>query len=251
MTSHPATVNSLANVHLDTASALSPQVYSILRAFIVKGEFKPGQRLSDLELAKSLDISRQPVREAFMRLQTEDLLDVRPQRGTFVKRISVSAVLDARFVREAIEADIVRLVAESPDVAVVRGLNELLTAQRKVLRLPPEHFMKLDDEFHRMLADAAGRSNAWRFIDDVKTQMDRVRYLSFNHFHIEKLIRQHTGIVKAIGAGQAGKAADNMRQHLRGILESIHLITVEFPDFFTQEATGFPGLAKTNTLEKN
>lgn len=234
---------------IDLASALSPQVYQLLKDGIVRADMQPGQRLSDMELAKSLDISRQPVREAFMRLQAEDLLDVRPQRGTFVKRISVAAVLDARFVREAIEADIVRVVAESAEYPVIKELKALLTAQRKLVKEPPAQFMKLDDQFHRTLSEAAGRPYAWRVIEDVKTQMDRVRFLSFNHFHIKRLIRQHSDIVTAIANGRPVDAVEHMRQHLRGILESINLIAAEFPDFFTREHTEFPDRPVDHTLE--
>ncbi len=235
---------------IDPTSALSPQVYQMLKEAIVRADLQPGQRLSDIEMAKTLDISRQPVREAFMRLQAEDLLDVRPQRGTFVKRISVPAVLDARFVREAIEADIVRVVAESAENPVIKELKALLTAQRKLLKEPPAQFMKLDDQFHRTLAEAAGRPNAWRVIEDVKTQMDRVRFLSFNHFHMERLIRQHSDIVTAIANGRPVEAIEKMRHHLRGILESINLIAAEFPDFFTREHTESPVRPVDNTLEK-
>lgn len=235
---------------IDPTSALSPQVYLILKEAIVRAELQPGQRLSDIEIANTLDISRQPIREAFMRLQAEDLLDVRPQRGTFIKRISVPAVLDARFVREAIEADIVRVVAELAENSVIKELKSLLTAQRKLLKEPPAQFMRLDDQFHRTLAEAAGRPYAWRVIEDVKTQMDRVRFLSFNHFHIERLIRQHSDIVTAIANGRPVDAVEQMRQHLRGILESIDLIAAEFPDFFTREHTESPDHSIDHTLEK-
>lgn len=229
---------------LDPNTALSPQVYQLLKLAIVRSEVKPGERLSDVELAKGLEISRQPIRDAFSRLQNEDLLVVWPQRGTFVKRISVQAVIDARFVREAIEADIVRLLAHDPQPALVTELKSLLTAQRKVMRKPPVAFMKLDDEFHRTLAEGAGKANAWHVIDSVKTQMDRVRFLSFNYFHVERLIREHSNIVTNISEGHVSASVKQMRQHLRGILDSIHHIAIEFPDFFTQADIQSPDLPK-------
>jgi len=219
-------------VTIEQGLPLSPQVYHVLKQAIVCAELPPGSRVSDIELAKQLETSRQPIREAILRLQTEDLLDVRPQRGTFVKRISVSAILDARFVREAIEADIVCLLAEQADSAVVRELEQQLDAQRRTLQSAPQQFMKLDDEFHRTLAEGAGKPYAWRVIESVKTQMDRVRYLSFNHFHVERLIRQHSQVVEAIADGRSVEAMEHMRLHLRGILESIYEIAGEYPDYF-------------------
>ncbi|MGQ7843475.1 GntR family transcriptional regulator [Granulosicoccus sp. 3-233] len=213
---------------------LSAQVYRILKQAIVCAELPPGERLSDIDLARELEISRQPIREAFLRLQTDDLLDVRPQRGTYVKRISVTAVKDARFVREAIEADIVTLLAQEADAAVVRELEQQLAAQRGVLQSAPQQFMKLDDEFHRTLAEGAGKPYAWRVIEGVKTQMDRVRFLSFNHYHVERLIHQHALVVEAIANGRSVEAMETMRMHLRGILDSIHEIAGEYPAYFEE-----------------
>jgi GntR family transcriptional regulator, rspAB operon transcriptional repressor len=76
------------------------------------------------------------VREAFIKLAEEGLLEVRPQRGSYVRRISVQAVLDARFVREAIEADVVRRAAETVDAAGMDQLDAHIAAQRA---LAPMH----------------------------------------------------------------------------------------------------------------
>lgn len=217
---------------IEPGISLGTQVYQLLKQAIVSVELPPGQRLSDMELARELDTSRQPVREAFLRLQAEDLLDVRPQRGTFVQRISIDAVLDARFVREAIEADIVCLLCEKADSTVIHELETQLRAQRQVPKSAPQQFMKLDDEFHRTLAEAAGKPYAWRVIEGVKTQMDRVRFLSVNHFHMEHLIMQHSQIVDAIAGARSQEAGEYMRQHLRGIQDSIHVIAREHPEYF-------------------
>ena len=82
------------------------QMHALLRRRIVTGDLRPGMRLSEQDIADQYDLSRQPVREAFIRLAAEGLLEVRPQRGTFVTRINMDWVLDTRFIREATEADI-------------------------------------------------------------------------------------------------------------------------------------------------
>lgn len=73
---------------LSVAEAVGPQVYRILREQIIQAELMPGERISEAEIAKSLSVSRQPVREAFIKLRELGLLEIRPQRGTFVHRIS-------------------------------------------------------------------------------------------------------------------------------------------------------------------
>jgi DNA-binding GntR family transcriptional regulator len=172
------------------------------------------------------------VREAFIKLAGEGLVAVLPQRGTIITRIGYSAVLDARFLREAIEADIVSILATEPDPAVIRDLRAQLKAQAAVVRTDPLEFIGLDDRFHRTLADAAGKVGAWRMIEGLKSQMDRVRFLSLGHFPIRKLIEQHTGIVDRIESGDLRGANAAIRGHLREVLSDLPQILGANPGFF-------------------
>ena len=79
--------------------SIGNQLHRLLRASIIEGQLLPGQIISEIEMSKRFSISRQPVREAFIKLAEESLVEVRPQRGTYVRRISVPAVMTARFVR--------------------------------------------------------------------------------------------------------------------------------------------------------
>ena len=83
--------------------SMGAQLHRILRTAIIRGELVPGQAISEIEMSKRFSISRQPVREAFIKLGEERLIEVMPQRGTYVRKISVKEVLDARHLREIIE----------------------------------------------------------------------------------------------------------------------------------------------------
>lgn len=153
-------------VTLSDAKAVGPQVYQILRHRIISGDLLPGARLSETEIASAYEISRQPVREAFIRLTGENLVTVRPQRGTFVTRISVPSVLAARFIREAAEVDIVRLVARDITTADLDPVMANLADQKAAMeRKDGAEFVALDDMFHRLLADISGQLAAWDFLD--------------------------------------------------------------------------------------
>ncbi len=217
---------------VDLTTTVGPQLMRVLRARIINNDLTPGTRLSEADVAASFGVSRQPVRETFIKLAEEGLVEVRPQRGTFVRKISTGAVMDARFVREAIEADIVKLVAENSDAAIVAALTRLLDAQRSVALNDPRSFVPLDDAFHRTLAEAAGKANAWRVIEGTKSQMDRVRQLSTVQFPMARLIDQHAAIVKAIAAQNPAAAETAMRNHLRAILLDLPLIRQSLPEYF-------------------
>lgn len=217
---------------LEQAAPVGPQLFRKLRTRIIRNDLEPGSRISESEIAAQYTVSRQPVREAFIKLAEEGLLEVRPQRGTYVRKIATSAVMDARFVREAIEADIVKHLAEIPDRGLEKELRVQLREQRKVTGRDPNRFIELDERFHRTLAEAAGKSYAWNVVEGVKAQMDRVRHLSVQRFPMEKLVKQHSAIVDAIAAGDMQAAEAAMRGHLREILNDLPEIARSRPEFF-------------------
>jgi len=219
---------------LEQAAPVRPQVYRILRQRIIAGDFAPGVRISESEIALSCSVSRQPVREAFIKLAEEGLVEVRPQRGTYVSKISNSAVMDARFVREAIESDVVKLLAEMKDPALISELRDQLVKQRDAMDLDPGVFMELDEKFHQTLAEGAGKAYAWHVLEGLKSQMDRVRHLSARQFPVAKLFDQHTAIVDAIALGNVVAAEQALRLHLREILSDLPAIVAGMPEHFNE-----------------
>jgi GntR family transcriptional regulator, rspAB operon transcriptional repressor len=219
---------------IDHAAAVAPQIYQSIRSRIVSAELQPGAPLSEAEVAAEYRVSRQPVREAFIRLAMVGLVQVRPQRGTFVSAITERAVLDARFVREAIEVEIVRLVASAATEDLVAELRLQIDRQRAVGPTDAPAFLRLDERFHRTLAEAADKHYAWTVIEEVKAQMDRVRHLSFHPLHIDRLIDQHGGIVEAIAARDPDAAERVMRTHLREIIGSLADLVAERPELFAR-----------------
>ncbi len=218
---------------LETQRLVGPQLFRLLRERIVRGELAPGSRLSEAEIALAHGISRQPVREAFIKLAEAGLIDVRPQRGSYVSRIDVGAVIAAQFVREAVEADIVRRVVPAATPAALGDLDAMLDAQAEAADIEdPRPFIASDEAFHRRLADIAGQGGGWIFLQPLKTQMDRVRHLSARTFPRRALVRQHREIVAAIRAGDPNLAEDRMRHHLRRILEDLPAVAAALPDYF-------------------
>lgn len=213
--------------------SMGAQLHRILRTAIIRGELTPGQTISEIETSKRFAISRQPVREAFIKLGEERLIEVLPQRGTYVRKISVKEVLDARHLREVIELSIVREVAGQHDASLIATLRRILRAQEKIKPGDSRGFLALDEEFHRTLALHAGRDYAWRVTESIKAQMDRVRFLAFDFATPKpRLVAEHAAIVDAIEAGDADLAAQRMQSHLREILASLPLIAARYPEHF-------------------
>lgn len=215
-------------------ATISYRVYSALRQAIVRAQFKPGHLLSEAEIARQLGVSRQPVREAFIKLSEVGLVEIRPQRGTLVLLISLKEVENARFIRDAIEVAVARRAAQmatADDIATLRALVEQQVAASEAS--DQAHFLSLDDRFHRQIARIVDCENAWRVAEDLKVQMDRVRFLSLAKATPTKvIIDQHRAIVDAIesGSGEAAEAA--MRLHLSEMLNSLPGIAEAHAEFF-------------------
>ena len=109
------------------AGSIAEQVFRTLRSSIVTMRLTPATALSEQDIAGRLKVSRQPVREAFIKLSEIGLVRVLPQRGTFVVKISAKAVTDARFVREAVECAIARRASEGIGKAAMDDLRAILS----------------------------------------------------------------------------------------------------------------------------
>ena len=216
-------------------AAISPQIYERLRRAIAPLELAPSESVSEKDLAQKLGVSRTPVREALIRLADEGLIDVLPQRGTFVAPIRLQDVEDAQFIREALEVAVVRRLTGHMNAAFHSAARENLRAQEEAVR-NGDHvlFLELDEAFHRTLCEAAGLGRSWRVIQTVKLQMDRVRFLSLPQAgHLRTLMNQHRASLGAVSEGEVDHAIAQMTAHLQLILRTVKKLGSERPELFT------------------
>ena len=231
----PATSRDVVPVDLhERRRGASGTVFAWLRQEILSGRMRPGQALSENEIAQRLGVSRTPVREAIIRLESEGLLAVRPQVGTTVAPIDVDAVADVQFLREAIECRTVALAAQRVTTADAKDLRAQLKAQARVAtRGDHAAFVPLDDRLHQKLVAMAGRPRVWRAVEDAKAQLDRVRFLSLEDpAWLATIHRQHEEIVDRVIAGDAVGAVAAMEHHLRAVFASIATIAASSPEYF-------------------
>ncbi|MFS8035381.1 GntR family transcriptional regulator [Xanthobacter sp. AM11] len=205
-----------------------------LRQAIISLQLAPGTRLSEQEIAARYGVSRQPVREALIGLARTRLVEIQPQRGTVVVKISVRKMMQARFVREAIECAVARRAAASFDPAARLRIADLLDLQEKVaLRGDHAAFQHYDELFHVALCEGAGCPMAWEAISDIKAHMDRACHLTlFGADTMAALVDQHRAIIAAVDAADGEVAAEAMRRHLSEILRALPTVEAEHPDLF-------------------
>src|ERR1700741_4440135 len=116
---------------LDRDRQAAPQVFERLRGMIIELELPPGSPLSRAALAEQFGVSSTPIRDALMRLEEEGLVEVFPQYATVVSRIDVHRAQQAHFLRQALELEIVRLLALQPDASFDAELRTAIARQQQ------------------------------------------------------------------------------------------------------------------------
>lgn len=220
---------------IDLARPAGPQVESVLREMILGLDLEPGARLSENELARFFNVSRTPVREAISALAGEQLVEVRPQRGTYVARISPQAVRESQFIREALEIAAVRSAAEDMTEDELEACFEAMELQKKAAEDDnSKAFHEADILFHHRIASVAGFPRVSELAARERAHTDRLRLLSMStRPPYQRLIDQHGDILLALHDRDADAATRAMENHLREILRAIPDAVFAHPAYFT------------------
>ena len=178
----------------------SSRIYNELRSELVTMRRRPGEAVSESEIALSYGVSRTPVREAILKLSDEGLLDVFPQSGIFVSRIPLAALPEAIIIRKALEETTARLAAERATTSQVLQLRSIVERQREAdVAGDRVAFHHADELFHATIADVAGHPGIWTLILHVKVHVDRYRQLTLPVTgRMTQVIAEHEPILAAI-----------------------------------------------------
>src|SRR6202012_2323250 len=140
-----------------------------LRAELVALERRPGEPISETEIALRYGVSRTPVREAILKLADEGLIEIFPQSGIFVSRIPLAALPEAIIIRKALEETTARLAAERATSSQILALHAILERQREAdIVGNRDAFHQADEAFHGAIAEVAQYPGIWALILQVK-----------------------------------------------------------------------------------
>lgn len=238
-TTPPDPLAALRVAALDPARPVAEQIHAGLKAAILRGHLPPGCLLSETEVGQRFGASRTPVRDAFTRLREDALIVTWPSRGSYVAAISERAILQAQFLREALEVAFVARLCETGLRHDTRAqLDENLRAQARAAATgDSDAFQSLDDAFHAALARATGFDRAETLLIREKSALDRLRMLPLTDgAHIARLLDQHDAILAAILSRDTQAAATAMRGHLRVVLTTLADLKARHADLFEDVA---------------
>ena len=196
--------------------SLADRAYKEIKFRIITCRYRPGDVLSEAEIADSLKIGRTPVHEAVQRLVMDGLLNVLPRKGIMVRPITIDEAIEIVDVRLVTECFCARLAAERADQADLEQLDEILKSSERVMaRRDVEQLMLLDRDFHDTLARAAGNAVLADVLRNLHEHSLRFWFISLRDpEHQKKILAQHRAIVDALKSRNVEAADAAMREHI-------------------------------------
>lgn len=225
----------LRDVEPIARTSVTDQVFETLYQKVLSLDLPPGTKLSELDVARQLGVSRQPVRDAFFRLSKLGFLQIQPQRATTVTRISAEMVGRARFIRTAIEVAVVREACRLLTDADLAELDRILEAQQTAIEAGDKTgFHNLDDGFHQRLCEMIGHGHAYEIIREAKAHTDRLRLMSLA-YAASLAHSDHCEILRCIRARDPDAAAAWITTHLGRIEDTLARVRAENHSWFVEE----------------
>ncbi|WP_414594222.1 GntR family transcriptional regulator [Ancylobacter sp. G4_0304] len=198
------------------------RAYNRLVSLIFGGTLEEGAPLSERKLAEQLGIGRMPVREALHQLEQEGVVEVKPARGTFVKRVAPEDLAEIYRVREVLECLAAELAAGGEASPALQACG----IRMRTMATDPTAFtaVEIDDagtEFHDLLMQAAGNAALAETVRLLRLRFRLAFHLPryFSHENVYSTLADHIEILDAVIARKPRLAVKQMRAHLRRGLE--------------------------------
>ncbi|MFP4482822.1 MAG: GntR family transcriptional regulator [Thermovirgaceae bacterium] len=203
-------------------------VYEKIKEAIVEGLIKPGERLSEVELADKLAVSRTPVREAIRQLAQTGLVTLEPRRGAYVALPTVKDASDLYELRAHLEVLAVRLAAKSPPMSLLEKYRALFSSMNE--ETGTGEYLNEDRRFHAMLYEASKNKYLDTMLKNISDLINLCRHYSVEGLSLTTLADDHVKIIDALRGKNAEKAEHFMRIHLERSREGLLQYLRNHPD---------------------
>jgi DNA-binding GntR family transcriptional regulator len=212
-------------------------VYKALRGSIIDLNLAPGTAISEKEISLLFNVSRTPVREAFIHLSKEGLVRVIPQKETQVSFIDSRRVEQEFFLRESLETAALEIVLRKDNSAYFEEMEHLINLQSAALEKKAyREFIDFDDRFHRILFQAAGQELSWEVLSCMSGHYHRARMLSIRLEGIAgEKVEQHRQILRGLKEKNPEKVRQTLYFHMHNLVTEEKILRARFPDFFARE----------------
>ncbi len=221
-------------IRINRRLPIVPQVHTTLHHLIVHCVLPPGSPIREKDLSEQMEVSRTPIREALLQLEKEGLVEIYPQSGTRISKISMEEVRESHFIREAMESATVRFAAQQGDSELNKKLKSRLQQFKDSLDTAEKDLLfELDELFHKTIAEFRFQNRLWKITNIANSHLDRVRHLTLPlPPRIFEIADEHQRVADFIIRHQPDEAVRAIQDHLSVIFSDIERIRAEHSEYF-------------------
>lgn len=200
---------------------------------IISLDLEPGASISENEIANFLGVSRTPVRESIQELSKASVIEIYPQRGSYVALIDPDLVEEARFLRRVLDEAVIEEACRMTNNMDIIAMEENVSLQEFYLKSPaPEKIYVLDNEFHKLIYTAAKKETLHVMRSNIMLHFDRVRSLSMKAVKDTKIVSDHRQMLEAIKSKDTETARQLVDKHLDRYNIDEAEIRAQYPQYF-------------------
>ncbi|WP_292424659.1 GntR family transcriptional regulator [Mesorhizobium sp.] len=194
----------------------SDRAYHTIRKLLVEFTLKPGERINEVQLSRSLGVSRTPIREALNRLASEGFVSLTPNRGFFVRSLSTEGLLDLYELRSIIECAAFKLMCERAEDSEIDRLQQYWEAIVDGYRdQAPDIILAEDEGFHLLIAELSGNPELVGQLASINARIRFIRRIQIEHpSHDKAQVTSHSAIVAAAVKRDAENGMKLLREHI-------------------------------------
>lgn len=205
----------------------------VIKHNIISLELEPGTMVSENELAAEMGISRTPVREALIELSKLRVVEIYPQKGSFISQIDSDLVDEARYIRLVLESSIAQLACDVAKPEDIFALEENIRCQEFYLDYPEkDKQLELDNQFHELIFTICNKDYTYKLLEGMMTHFDRARSLSLYVIKDSIIISDHKLLVEAIKTKDKELAKDIIIKHLSRSKVNETELKSKYPNYF-------------------
>ena len=205
---------------LQFKSMNSDEIYLALKDDIINLKLYPGQLISENEISRQYNVSRTPVKTAFLMLRSEKFIEIVPQKGTYVTLLDMEFIKELIYMRTVLESKVIKDIIVKVNDELINKLSENLKKQKEILQkgvVEPGKFYNADSEFHSICFEFAGKTRLWKIIQESQVYYTRFKMLDIVELGcFERLYEEHFELFELIKNKDKEKLEDVMYRHLHG-----------------------------------
>lgn len=213
------------SLNIEDLKPLREKIASSIRDSIIEGKIKPGERLLEPVVAKYLGVSRTPLREAFLQLESEGFLKFNPRKGALVTETSLKDAEETYQIKGTLEALAAKLATHhftEDEIGEIHQLNEKMRLISLSKDKDYKMFLELNSIFHQKIYEKCGNDKLIKMIQTLRNQTLRYNFIFlFLLSHLDESVNEHSQIIKAIEDKKPNEVEIFVKEHNDSALRAL------------------------------